>query len=35
LRNWTDWLPLRFGEEPIEVVDSEANSSAFYRLAVP
>jgi hypothetical protein len=35
LVNWADWLPVMFGEEPIAVIDSDASSGAYYRIAVP
>jgi len=35
LLNWIDWLPVTFSEDPISVVDSDTNSRAFYRIAVP
>ena len=35
LINWTDWRPVSFGADPISLVDSDADSKAFYRIAVP
>jgi hypothetical protein len=35
LLNWTHWRSVNFGEDPISVVDSDPNSSSFYRIAVP
>jgi hypothetical protein len=35
LLNWTDWLPVNFGESPLEVSDDAAASAQFYRIAVP
>jgi hypothetical protein len=35
LLNWADWLPVRFGEEPVDVIDRDSATAQFYRLAVP
>ena len=37
LDHWTDWLPVNFGESPVELTDPDAASvsNRFYRLAVP
>ena len=37
LNTWSDWRPLVFGEEPLEISDPDAsaNSAGFYRVVVP
>ncbi len=37
LSAWTDWLPVIFGEGPLEISDPDApsNAAGFYRLVVP
>ena len=34
---WTDWLPVTFGESPLDLSDPDAASvpARFYRLAIP
>jgi hypothetical protein len=35
LLNWTDWLPVNFGEAPLEISDGASATAQFYRVAVP
>ncbi|HTI70993.1 MAG TPA: hypothetical protein VMF06_13570 [Candidatus Limnocylindria bacterium] len=32
---WSDWMPVTFGDEPVEIIDSPSASQQFYRVHLP